>query len=149
MSATATHGRLFEQLRDLHAGLRNNLAQAIRVATDATYDDAKGTTLFKDRTGDLRRSIGETIDGLSGTVFRGRKRYFGFVANGTPPHVIEARDGGKLRFVMNGQVMFRKRVNHPGTAPRPFMQHAYNRGAFVLAMAAPQFVDSAVRRFNA
>lgn len=148
MSATATHGRLFEQLRDLGAGIHNNIAQAIHVATDATYQDAKGTTLFKDRTGLLRDSIGESADGLTGKVWRGRKAYFGFVANGTPPHVIEARAGGTLRFVMNGQVMFRKRVNHPGTAPRPFMQHAYDRGAFVLAMVAPQFVDTAIRRFN-
>ena len=149
MSVAVSHGRLFDQLRDLGAGIHNNVAQAIKVATDAAYQDAKGTTLFKDRTGDLRGSIAESTDGLTGKVWRGRKRYFGFVANGTAPHVIEGRNGGMLRFVVNGSVIFRRRVNHPGTAPRPFMQHAHDIGARTLDAVGERFVNAAVRRFNA
>lgn len=149
MNVHVSHGNLFAQLRDLGAGLQNNMSQAIRIATDAAYRDAKGTTLFKDRTGDMRGEIGESVDGLRGKVFRGRKRYMGFVANGTVAHVIEGRNGGKLAFTMNGQMMFRRRVNHPGTAPRPFMQHAYDVGAQTLSTVGERFADAAVRRFNA
>lgn len=149
MNVTVSHGNLFTQLRDLGAGLQNNLSQAIRIATDAGFRDAKSTPMFKDRTGTLRESIGEEVDGLSGKIFRGRKKYFGFVANGTRPHVIEGRNGGMLRFVVNGTVMFRRRVHHPGTAPRPFMQHAYDVAARTLDAVGDRFVSAAVRRFNA
>ncbi len=148
MSISVSHGNLFTQLRDLGAGLQNNVSQAIRIATDATYADAKGTTLFKDRSGDMRGSIGESVDGLSGKVWRGRKKYFGFVANGTRPHVIEGRSGGLLHFQVNGQWVRKRRVNHPGTAPRPFMQHAHDVGERTLAAVGDRFVDAAVRRFN-
>lgn len=137
------------QLHDLGAGLQNNMSQAVRIATHAVYADAKSTTLFKDRTGDLRASIGESTDGLSGKVFRGRKAYFGFVANGTAPHVIEGRNGGRLRFQMNGQWVSPRRVNHPGTAPRPFMQHAYAVGERTLGAVGERFANAAIRRFNA
>ncbi len=148
MTFSVSHGNLFTQLRDLGAGLQNNMHQSIRVATDATYADAKSTTLFNDRSGDLRGSIGESVDGLTGKVWRGRKKYFGFVANGTQPHVIEGRNGGMLAFMWNGQMSFFRRVHHPGTAPRPFMQHAYDVAQRTLGVVGERFADSAVRRFN-
>ncbi len=148
MNLQASSGSLREQLRDLGAALQNNLSQAVRVVSDAVYRDAKGTTLFKDRSGETRGAITETVNGLSGKVTRGRKRYMSFLANGTRPHVIEARRSGTLAFQMNGQTMFRQRVNHPGTAPRPFMQHAYDVGARTLRPVAERFVDAAIRHFN-
>lgn len=141
------HGRLFEQMRDLGAGIQNNVSQAIRVATDAAYQDAKATTLFKDRTGELRGSIGESVDGLKGRVWRGRKKYFGFVANGTKPHMIVGNPF--LSFVWKGARVFFRYVNHPGTVARPFMQHAYEVGQRVLDAQGDRFVDAAIRRFNA
>lgn len=146
MSFAVSHGSLFSQLNDLAAGLRNNMAQAVKVATDAAYQDAKGTTLFKDRTGDLRGSIGESVDGLRGKVFRGRKAYFGFVANGTRPHRIEGNPF--LSFVWKGVRVSFRYVNHPGTAPRPYMQHAYGVGERTLNAAGNQFADAAIRQFN-
>lgn len=47
-----------------------------------------------------------------------------FVNDGTPPHVIEAKNAKALRFEMNGELVFAKRVNHPGTQPQPFMDRA-------------------------
>ena len=46
--------------------------------------------------------------------------YGEFVRKGTAPHVIEARPGKALRFVIGGQVVFAKRVNHPGNAANPY-----------------------------
>ena len=45
-----------------------------------------------------------------------------FVEFGTPPHVITAR---VLRWVdeATGDVVFAKRVRHPGTDPNPFMRN--------------------------
>ena len=146
MSFAVSHGNLFTQLNDLAAGIHNNVSQAIRVATDAAYADAKNTTLFKDRSGDLRGSIGETVDGLSGKVFRGTKKYYGFVANGTRPHRIEGNPF--LSFMWKGVRVSFRYVNHPGTAPRPFMQHAYGVAERTLSAVGERFADSAIRRFN-
>lgn len=134
------------QLRDLGAGLQNNVSQAVRVATDAVYADAKGTTLFRDRTGELRGSIKESVDGHTGKVSRGRKAYMSFVANGTRPHLIAGNPF--LSFEWKGQRVFFRYVNHPGTAPRPFMQHAQDVGERIFRSVVDRFVDSAIRRFN-
>ncbi|MDN5919087.1 MAG: hypothetical protein L0I76_29000 [Pseudonocardia sp.] len=48
--------------------------------------------------------------------------YLGYVLNGTNPHVIVPNRAKALRFVSGGQVRFAKRVNHPGTRAKPFVQ---------------------------
>jgi HK97 gp10 family phage protein len=78
------------------------------------------------KTGQLRASIGFelTPDGESALIFA-TAPYAGFVHDGTKPHVIEARNAQALRFVgRSGQYVYRRRVNHPGTSPRPFLERA-------------------------
>ncbi len=66
-----------------------------------------------------------------------------------PPHVIEAKPGGVLAFVANGQTVFASRVNHPGHVGNHAVEnamHVYERSigeaisgglyAFVLSMGA-------------
>ena len=63
-------------------------------------------------------------DGESAMIYA-TAPYAAFVEDGTKPHVIEARNAKALRFRgKDGQFIFRKRVNHPGTAPRKFMERA-------------------------
>lgn len=40
---------------------------------------------------------------------------------GSRPHVIRARRRKALRFVINGKVVFRQKVNHPGTTGSGFL----------------------------
>lgn len=49
-----------------------------------------------------------------------------FVHEGTPPHIIKARPGGKMIFFWRkvGRVVFADRVNHPGTPASPFLANA-------------------------
>ena len=47
--------------------------------------------------------------------------YASHVEFGTVPHEIRAKYAKALRFEIGGNVLFRKKVNHPGTFPRPFM----------------------------
>lgn len=49
--------------------------------------------------------------------------YAMMVHDGTPPHIIRPRNpGGVLRFeAAGGDIVFATHVNHPGTAPRPFL----------------------------
>lgn len=43
------------------------------------------------------------------------------VEEGTAPHEIRAVNAKALRFMVGGNPILRKKVNHPGTFPRPFM----------------------------
>ena len=147
MNVHVESARFREQLRDLGAALENNVRQAVRIATDAAYQDAKGTTLFNDQSGALRDSIQQTVDGMTGKVSRGRKQYMTFVANGTQPHLIAGNP--TLSFVWKGVPVNFRYVNHPGTAPRPFMQHAWDVGERTLRPVVDRFVNAAIQRFNA
>lgn len=109
------------------------VASALWDAVDGAAAQARQTRLFRDRTGKLRASIRSRARSLFVASVEARRPYASFVHNGTAPHVIEARGGGMLRFVANGQTVFRRRVNHPGTAARPFVQNAVDAAAGPLA----------------
>lgn len=46
---------------------------------------------------------------------------------GTRPHTIRPNRARVLHFVIDGQEVWAMEVNHPGTAPRPFMKPAAER----------------------
>lgn len=102
------------------------------------------TSAFKDATGETRRSF------QSRTVSRFKTR---FVArpnarrlnDGTPPHTIEARTAKVLRFVSNGGIVFRRRVNHPGTKPTHFLDVARDQSADFLRETLLRRVNDAIR----
>jgi hypothetical protein len=50
--------------------------------------------------------------------------YAPHVELGTKPHVIEAKNAKALAFKIGGQLIFAKKVNHPGTEPHPFLRPA-------------------------
>lgn len=82
------------------------------------------------KTGELRNSIrSEPVTVVGDQVRSGvtaAAEHAMFVHEGTRPHLIVARRAKALRFVMNGQVVFAKSVNHPGTKRNPFMLRALN-----------------------
>lgn len=110
---------------DAKAAARQILGQAAAVA----LAHAKATHKFKDRTGELRGSI---IRGQRSTwvhFIKATAKHAKFVEGGTKPHEIVARRRQSLRFVMHGEVVFRKRVHHPGTKATHFMDDAATEGA--------------------
>lgn len=119
-----------QRTRIHHAGMTS-----VQDATRAAYDKAKGTTLFKDRTGQLRASI-ESFDtgAFSGKVQAGAP-YAPFIENGTRAHTIYPVNGPFLVFMVNGTRVFARKVNHPGTAKRPFMAQAKEAGSRVFVLA--------------
>lgn len=50
--------------------------------------------------------------------------YAPYVNDGARPHVIRPKRGKALRFVIGGQVVFARVVQHPGTRPNPFLNRA-------------------------
>lgn len=57
------------------------------------------------------------------TVFS-EVEYAPYVNDGTRPHVIRPKNAKALRFVVDGQVVFARVVNHPGTRAKPFLDRA-------------------------
>lgn len=82
------------------------------------------------RTGRLRASIvarrAQDVSGrfVSGWEVSATAPYAAFVHQGTRPHVILPRRRQFLRFQVGGTFVFARRVQHPGTRPRPFLMDA-------------------------
>jgi hypothetical protein len=104
--------------------VRNDL---VRRMTRVAFESRK---LVRVRTGRLLQSIrleeGRSATGPWVQVVAGRPgiNYTMFEHDGTAPHVIRARRKKALRFVLNGQVTFRTKVNHPGTTGTLFLTMA-------------------------
>ncbi len=91
--------------------------------------------------GELGKSLGMKKTGLFCWTIGTDKPYAGFVENGRG--AVHARPGGVLRFVINGEVLFRKSVG-PAKA-RPFLAPAQ---AYFDAHASA-YVERALRRLAA
>lgn len=94
-------------------------------------------------TGHLKNSIGVDFDpdGL-GFDAGPTANYGAAVEYGTRPHVIKPKKAKALHWVdENGDDVFARRVNHPGTAPRPYMRPAFERAADQAERAIEQVVD--------
>lgn len=136
-----------DALHDLAAGLAQAATLALKSAVAATAQSVAQTGLYHDRTGKTRGSLVSAASGLEGFVSSGAATRF--LEAGTRPHVIEAKAGGTLRFQVAGETVFRRRVNHPGTSPRPFMEVARAVGEQAADYAADYFADYAIGRHNA
>lgn len=145
-----SHGRLFDQLRDVATAVQFSAVRAVGEAVDAGTEAARGTTLFHDQSGALRRSIVGRKNGDSGFIRAGSARvgYARNVEDGTPAHPIVARNAQTLRFVQNGRVVFRRAVFHPGTAPRPFMYEARRVAEKVFAYGLELHVGEAIKKYS-
>ena len=129
-----------KSLRLLRIGLDRAFIEVGRAVLGAVRDDAKGTSLWKDRSGHTRQSIHDVQDSVTtGFVEAGEaSRYLEY---GTPDH--GPTHASALRFEINGAVFFRKFGR--GITPRPFMQHARDRGEIVAEYAADYYLDQAIR----
>ena len=52
----------------------------------------------------------------------GKEKEVTFLEFGTAPHVIEANAANALRFEVDGEVIFARKVFHPGTKPLGFVR---------------------------
>lgn len=80
-------------------------------------------------TGNLKNSIGQDFD-ADGMGFEAgpAANYGADIEYGTRPHEIRARNAKALHWVdSEGVDQFRKRVQHPGTAPYPYMRPAFEK----------------------
>jgi phage gpG-like protein len=121
-------GRMNERIR---ANLRAEVVKLTRQLTELVRANLSGRVLQK-RSGRLYGSIRsrmiETKDEIGGEVWTEGVPYARIHEFGgtTSPHVIAAKNSASLAFVWNGQLTFRKSVNHPGSRipQRSYLQSA-------------------------
>jgi hypothetical protein len=119
---------------------RIGMQQVVRVA----YHAAVGTTLFKDRTGELRGTINIVDKGAYWKRLVAPAKHAAPINYGSKPHVIRAKNFPFLRFVIGGRVIYARKVNHPGTTRRGFMDHAARMGGQAMRIILDEGVAHAV-----
>lgn len=111
--------------KDSYDRLRGEVALALDRAAAEVQTLAR--TGFQSRSGQLSKSIKvRKVNQYNARDITAHAPHAGFVENGTRAHDITAK-GGALRFVMNGRVMFRRTVHHPGTKATHFMANSGER----------------------
>lgn len=97
---------------------------AVRLQVKASARDiqeyAREHHKFITRGGDTEESIQMYAEGNTATVYLGSDVAV-YQHEGTPPHIIKARNKLALRFVRNGDFVFCKRVHHPGIQADPYL----------------------------
>lgn len=146
---------LVQKWLHVRAAVRLGVRKAVSKGVEEGAQEARQNHPFKNRTGDLERSIvgrltgnrtsvgasrgnnvprdsDESLDGgVDGAQFGeivADMPYASFVENGTRPHLIVPKKGRWLAWEnpdAQGDWHFARRVNHPGSRPYPFMGPAY------------------------
>lgn len=120
-----------DAIRKRHAWLKAQTKAALDAEAEAAgkigADHPRHAATFKRRTGALQDSTAYRIVRIAGgrlVRLQNPKKYAAAIDSGAKPHPIEARRASMLRFVVNGQTLFRRRVKHPGNKPYKFLYRA-------------------------
>lgn len=120
------------------AGIARGMSRGVELGVEAGAEQARSQHRYRDRSGGLTGSIRGYLErtatvagGEAVGVLKAGKAYASFVEEGTAAHEILPRRAGVLSFDVDGQQVFAKRVNHPGTPSMPFMGPALQKAGRV------------------
>ena len=98
----------------------------------ARLQEAYSGGVVKQRTGKAARSVEAIPATIEGSMVVGRVTagggtapYVDLLETGTAPHVITPKNASALAFNWNGQDVFFKRVNHPGTQAYHIVENTF------------------------
>lgn len=151
LTAFATLGQRMSNLSPLMADIGELLVESTKrrfaagVAPDgaqwAPLKDGSGRTPLN-LTGTMRDQIfprnGADFVEITATAKQAAWHQFG-----TGPYVIQARKGAALQFSGSNGPVFRRKVNHPGLPPRPFMGLSAQDDADIVALLGV-YIDDAL-----
>lgn len=106
---------------DFSLVLKNATTSTLQEAGFKVEEEAKKAAPAN--TGYYRNNIG--FDGKSKVI--ANASYSADIEYGTKAHIIEPKNADALHFTTDGQEVFTKRVNHPGTKPNPVMRNAAHK----------------------
>ena len=117
-----------KSLNKIYEGLEKSVDSSLNDISQQIVDDAKKTTVFKGNSpGGLRQNIKFINNGsLAKTVIADKDYayYVEFGNNQKGPYIYPVK-AKALRFYINGEVVFRKRVRSHGSMP--FLRPAYEK----------------------
>lgn len=116
-----------KQLKRIQDNLPNVVEGTLDALANIAVTNARSTILFKNGNPPrLRNEIRFVTNGAFSRVIESPTPYAKYVEYGNNQNgpIIRAKNKKALRFVINGQVLFRKFVRAHG--PRPYMKTAYN-----------------------
>ena len=105
-------------LPDFSLVLKNATTQTLQETGFKVEEEAKKSAPVD--SGYYRNNIG--FDGKNKVI--ANADYSADLEYGTKPHVIEPKTAKALHFQSDGEDVFTKKVNHPGTKPNPVMRNA-------------------------
>ena len=105
-------------LPDFSLVVKNATASTLQEAGFKVEDEAKKAAPVD--SGYYRNNIG--FDGKNKVI--ANADYSADIEYGTKPHIIQPKTASALHFQSDGQDVFTKKVNHPGTKPNPVMRNA-------------------------
>ena len=108
-------------LPDFSLVLKNATASTLQETGFKVEEEAKKAAPVD--SGYYRNNIG--FDGKNSVI--ANADYSADLEYGTKPHVIEPKTAKALHFKSDGQDVFAKKVNHPGTKPNPVMRNAAHK----------------------
>lgn len=125
--------------------LAQGAQKAATAEAESTRERIASGLYWTNRTGKTGQSfrVDPGVESLSSTL-ASSSNVARFLLNGTPPHVIQARRRDALAFVVNGTQVFRRRVNHPGTKARPYIQTEATRAEPALMRRVESAANAAV-----
>lgn len=126
------------------------LAQSLEESRQRGLVEVARNPGFKPRSGALQKATtGRVVRTRSGAIVRlqNRKKYAAAIDKGSKPHVIQARSRKALRFMGAGGIVFRRRVNHPGTKPYRFLSRAVNEAGRLFGTRFISRIEQAARTF--
>ena len=136
MAISFDASKALSQLRKIASQLDNAVSAGLNEAAHFGATMAKTNTYYKPRTGKLQSMTTAVDESTFIKHVRANTFYASYVnfGNGPPGSRIYPKKAKALRFVMNGQIMFRKSVKT--SVPRPFMTAAFQS----LKVNAPRIV---------
>ena len=120
--ASADITRLAEAMRE--SAKDSDITTQNVLIHSANYIKADMEARVPVRTGTLRQSI-EVKVSHDKVVIGPNTDYAAYVEFGTKPHTIYPKNKKALVFVVNGNKVFAKKVNHPGTKAQPYVRPAF------------------------
>lgn len=128
--------------------LARTLERAVEAGIGAGVSTAKSTKRYKDHSGSdgLTASIGGKVTSASHLaatgVFEASANHASYVDEGTSAHVIRPRNKTRLRFDVNGQTVFAREVQHPGTKADGFFERGTEAVEKAMNAAADNGLDA-------
>jgi len=113
-----------KNIADMDSQTKQAAEKAVTEISDLTIQTLQSNAPVK--TGFLRSSFQKILFGLTARIFS-IASYVMIVEKGSRPHVILPKSARVLHFVIGGQDVFAKSVQHPGTRGTFFIQRTRDR----------------------